>query len=150
VKRNKAKALFLRADSKYEFRSALHPQLPYSTHLNLPNIHSITILTVTKNKKITIFTINPLIHITSGVTDIIINSKSKIKKIIQKIKKRKDTGNTLTLKESKPHSNLSALINFDLIKNLPTPIIIGIRIEINTYTLIIHINLKSSPINKNK
>jgi len=105
---------------------ALHPQLSYSTHLNLPNIHSITILTVTKNKKITIFTINPLTHITSGVTDMIINSKSKIKKIIQKIKKRNDTGNTLTLKESKPHSNLSALINFDLTKNLPTPIIIGV------------------------
>jgi hypothetical protein len=66
------------------------------------------------------------------VTDIIINSKSKIKKIIQKTKKRKDTGNTLTLKESNPHSNLSDLINFELIKNLAPPITIGIIKEINT------------------
>ena len=56
----------------------------------------------------------------------IINSKSKIKKIIQKIKNRKDTGNTLTLKESNPHSNLSTLINFALTKNLNNPIIKGI------------------------
>ena len=83
----------------------------YSTQLNLPNNHSKIILKVTKNKKITIFTTKPLLHITNGVTDIIINSKSKIKKIIQKTKKRNETGKTLTLKESKPHSNLSLFIN---------------------------------------
>jgi len=103
----------------------------YSTHLNLPNNHSISILKVTKNKKITIFKINPLAHITKGVTDIIINSKSKIKKIIQKIKNRKETGNTLTLKESKPHSKVSVLINLDLIRNLINPIIAGTSKEIN-------------------
>jgi len=80
---------------------------------------------VTKNKKIIIFKIKPLDHKTKGVTDIIINSKSKIKKIIQKIKKRSDTGKTLTLKESNPHSKESELINFDLTKNLATPIITG-------------------------
>jgi hypothetical protein len=103
----------------------------YSTHLKLPNNHSIIILAVTKNKKITIFTINPLDHSTKGVIDIIINSKSRIKKIIQKIKKRSETGNTLTLKESNPHSKVSALINLDLIKNLNKPIIKGTNIEIN-------------------
>jgi hypothetical protein len=60
----------------------------------------------------------------------IINSKSKIKKIIQKIKKRKDTGNTLTLKESNPHSKVSVLINFEAINNLSTPIILGTTNEI--------------------
>ena len=104
----------------------------YSIHLKLPNNHSHIILTVTKNKKITIFTINPLDHITKGVTDIIINSKSKIKKIIQKTKNRNETGNTLTLKESKPHSKLSDLINFDLNINLPNPITKGITKEIIT------------------
>lgn len=103
----------------------------YSIHLSLPNNHSIIILTVTNNKNTTIFTINPLDHRTIGVTDIIINSKSKIRKIIQKTKKRNETGNTLTLKESNPHSKLSALINLDLTKNLPTPITIGIITEIN-------------------
>jgi len=103
----------------------------YSTHLSLPNNHSIIILTVTKNKNTIIFTINPFAHITNGVIDIIINSKSKIKKIIQKTKKRRDTGNTLTLNESNPHSNESALINLDLIKNLIIPIIIGTKKEIN-------------------
>lgn len=106
-----------------------HPS--YSTHLNLPNNHSVIILKVTRNKKITIFTIKPEDQIIIGVTDIIINSRSKIKKIIQKIKKRKETGKTLTLKESKPHSKLSALINFELTKNLPKLIIIGITKEIN-------------------
>jgi hypothetical protein len=75
--------------------------------------------------------IKPLSHKTKGLTDMIINSKSKIKKIIQKIKKRSETGNTLTLKESNPHSNLSILINFDLTKSLPTPITIGTNKEIN-------------------
>jgi len=73
------------------------------------------------------------------VTDIIINSKSKIKKIIQKIKKRNDTGKTLTLKESKPHSKVSLLINLDLTNNLPRPIIEGINKAINKYNIIIHI-----------
>ncbi len=73
------------------------------------------------------------------MTDIIINSKSKIKKIIQKIKKRKDTGNTLTLKESNPHSNPSEDINLVLTKNLIIPITIGIIIEINTYNKNNHI-----------
>lgn len=77
------------------------------------------------------FKIKPLLHNTNGVTDIIINSKSKIKKIIQKIKKRRDTGNTLTLKESNPHSNLSLFINLELTKNLIIPKTIGSRIEIN-------------------
>jgi len=103
----------------------------YSTHLRLPKSHSIIILIVTKNKNTTILIIKPLAHITNGVTDIIINSRSKIKKIIQKIKNRKETGKTLTLKESNPHSNPSVLINFDLIKNLISPIIIGTIIEIN-------------------
>lgn len=103
----------------------------YSIHLNLPYSHSTNILTVTKNKKITILIINPDLHIIRGVTDIIISSKSKIKKIIQKTKKRKDTGKTLTLKESKPHSKPSDLINFELTKNLNKPIILGTRIEIN-------------------
>ena len=114
-----------------------HPS--YSTQLNLPNNHSINILSVTKNKNTIIFKIKPEDHITNGVTDIMINSKSKIKKIIQKIKKRKETGNTLTLKESNPHSNPSVLINFDLTKNLPKPISKGTIIEINTYNIIIHI-----------
>lgn len=87
---------------------------------------------MTKNKKTTIFTIKPLDHRTIGVTDIIINSRSKIKKIIQKIKKRKETGNTLTLKESNPHSKPSDLINLDLTNSLPNPIIAGIINEINT------------------
>lgn len=77
------------------------------------------------------FTINPLDQITKGTIDIIISSKSKIKKMIQKIKNRKDTGNTLTLKESKPHSNPSDLIIFDLTNKLPTPITKGITKEIN-------------------
>jgi len=89
------------------------------------------ILKVTKNKKITILITNPLDHITKGVTDIKINSKSKIKKIIQKIKNRKETGNTLTLNESNPHSKPSALINLDLTINLMKPIIAGTKIEIN-------------------
>jgi hypothetical protein len=88
-------------------------------------------LKVTRNKKTTILIINPLAHITKGVTDIIINSRSKTKKIIQKIKKRKDTGNTLTLNESNPHSNLSALINLELTKNLIKPITTGTKTEIN-------------------
>jgi len=117
---------------------ALHPQF-YSTQLKLPNNHSKIILTVTKNKNKTIFKIKPLDHKTIGVTDIIINSKSRIKKIIQKIKKRKDTGNTLTLKESNPHSNLSLLINFELIKILIPPIIIGTNKEIKKYIIITHI-----------
>jgi len=62
---------------------------------------------------------------TNGVTDIIINSKSKIKKIIQKIKNRKDTGNTLTLKESNPHSKASTLMDFTLTNILAINIIIG-------------------------
>jgi hypothetical protein len=90
-----------------------------------------TILKVTKNRNTTILTIKPFIHTTKGVIDIIINSRSRIKKIIQKIKKRKDTGNTLTLKESKPHSNLSLLINLDLTKNLPKAIIAGTIKEVN-------------------
>jgi len=69
----------------------------------------------------------------------IINSKSKIKKIIQKIKKRKETGKTLTLNESNPHSNLSVLIILDLTKILATPIIKGTIKEINTYNNKIHI-----------
>jgi len=76
--------------------------------------------------------IKPFNQRTNGLTDMIINSKSKIKKIIQKIKKRRDTGKTLTLKESKPHSNLSILIFFDLIKILPKPIKVGTTKEIHT------------------
>jgi hypothetical protein len=113
----------------------------YSTHLNLPNNHSIIILKVTKNKKTTILTIKPFIHITKGVIDIMINSRSRIRKIIQKIKKRRETGNTLTLKESNPHSKPSFLINLDLTINLPIPIIIGTIKEINKYTNKIHIKI---------
>jgi hypothetical protein len=60
-----------------------------------------------------------------------INSKSRIKKIIQNIKNRNDTGNTLTLNESKPHSKFSALITLALTKNLNKPMIKGIIKEIN-------------------
>ena len=76
--------------------------------------------------------IKPLDQITIGVTDIIINSKSRTKKIIQKIKKRNETGNTLTLKESNPHSKPSLLINLELTKKLKAPIIKGTSIEIKT------------------
>ncbi len=86
---------------------------------------------MTRNKKTTILIIKPLDHKTKGVTDIIINSKSKIKKIIQKIKNRNETGKTLTLKESKPHSNVSTLIAFLLTRNLPNPITRGTKTEIN-------------------
>jgi len=103
----------------------------YSAHLKLPNSHSLSILIVTRNKNNTILIIKPVDHITKGVTDIIINSKSKIKKIIQKMKKRKETGNTLTLKESKPHSNVSALINLEAITTLNKPIIKGTNKEIH-------------------
>jgi hypothetical protein len=88
-------------------------------------------LTVTNVKKITILMINPELHKTKGVKDIIINSRSKIKKIIQKIKKRNDTGNTLTLKESKPHSKVSALILLLINAILRAPIILGTINEIN-------------------
>jgi hypothetical protein len=74
-----------------------------------------------------------------GATDIIINSKSKIKKIIQKIKNRKETGKTLTLKESNPHSKFSTLINLALTKNLTNPITKGIKTEIIIYNPKIHI-----------
>ena len=111
----------------------------YSTQLSLPKSHSIIILIVTKNKNTTILITNPLDHITKGVIDIIINSKSKIKKIIQKIKKRKETGKTLTLKESNPHSNPSIDINLEETKNLPNPIKTGTTIEINKYINKIHI-----------
>jgi hypothetical protein len=117
---------------------ALSPPV-YSTQLKLPNNHSIIILKVTKNKNTTILTINPLAHIIKGVTDMIINSKSKIRKIIQKIKKRKDTGKTLTLKESNPHSKPSVLINLELIIILANPMIAGTTKEINKYKLITHI-----------
>ena len=83
--------------------------------------------------------IKPFHHIVIGVTDIIINSKSKIKKIIQKTKKRSDTGNTLTLKESNPHSNESVFINLDLTNNLPIIINLGTTKEIKKYILINHI-----------
>jgi hypothetical protein len=96
-------------------------------------------LKVIKNKKTTILITNPFIHKTIGVIDIIINSKSRIKKIIQKIKNRKETGKTLTLKESNPHSKVSLLINFDLIKNLANLIITGRIKAINKYNKIIHI-----------
>ena len=106
-----------------------HPS--YSTQLKLPNNHSIIILNVTRNKNTTIFKIKPEDHITKGVIDIIINSKSKIKKIMQKIKNRNETGKTLTLKESNPHSNPSVFINFDLTKKPPIPIRVGTIKEIN-------------------
>jgi len=127
---NKASLCWAKRRASKKLPNALTPSL-YSTHLNLPNNHSANILIVTKNKKIIILIIKPLAHITIGIIDIIINSKSKIKKIIQKIKNRKETGNTLTLNESNPHSKLSTLINFELTKNLPTPIKIGTNKEIN-------------------
>jgi hypothetical protein len=77
------------------------------------------------------FKIKPFHHIVKGVTDIKINSKSKIKKIIQKTKKRKETGKTLTLKESNPHSKESFLMNFELISKLPININLGTTKEIN-------------------
>ena len=87
-------------------------------------------LKVTIVKNTTIFTISPFHHRIIGVTDIIINSKSKIKKIIQNTKKRKETGKTLTLNESNPHSKDSAFINFDLNNNLPIIINVGTIKEI--------------------
>jgi len=51
--------------------------------------------------------------------------------MIQNTKNRNDTGKTLTLKESNPHSKLSAAINLDLTKNLINPIITGTKTEIN-------------------
>lgn len=102
----------------------------YSIHLKLPNNHSLIILIVTRVRKIRILTINPELHKTRGVRDIIINSRSRIKKIIQKIKKRKETGKTLTLKESKPHSNVSVLIDLLINRRLKTPIILGTIKEI--------------------
>lgn len=71
----------------------------------------------------------------------IINSKSKIKKIIQKMKNRNETGNTLTLKESKPHSNVSALIVLLINIKLIIPIILGTINEINKYINNNHINI---------
>jgi|JI61114C2RNA_FD_contig_123_35227_length_1138_multi_10_in_2_out_0_1 hypothetical protein len=112
-------------------RLSWRDHLFYSTQLNLPNNHSINILIVTSVKKTTIFNTKPFHHITMGVTDIKINSKSKIKKIMQKTKKRKDTGKTLTLKESNPHSKASLLINLELIIILPIIIITGTIKEIN-------------------
>jgi len=47
------------------------------------------------------------------------------------MKNRRETGNTLTLKESNPHSKPSFLINLELTKNLPKAIIAGTKIEIN-------------------
>ena len=70
----------------------------------------------------------------------IISSKSRIRKIMQKIKKRRDTGNTLTLKESKPHSNVSALIDFLINKILKNPMILGTTKAINKYLTNTHIN----------
>lgn len=70
----------------------------------------------------------------------IINSKSKIKKIIQKTKNRNDTGKTLTLKESKPHSKESVFINFELSSSLPTIISLGTTKEIKKYVNNNHIN----------
>ena len=139
MKWNKAKALFCGKKSINKYVWALSPPA-YSTQLSLPNNHSIIILKVTKNKKITILIINPFAHITKGVTDIMINSKSKIKKIIQNIKKRKDTGNTLTLNESNPHSKVSALINLELTNILTSPKTAGNKIEIKKYNSKIHIN----------
>ncbi len=54
-----------------------------------------------------------------------------MRKIIQKIKNRKETGKTLTLKESNPHSNVSTLIGFLLTKTLAIPITKGTKTEIN-------------------
>ena len=102
----------------------------YSTQLKLPNNHSNNILIVTIIKKKIILIIKPFHHNTIGVTDIRINSKSKIKKIIQKTKKRNETGKTLTLKESKPHSKDSVFINFLLNNNLPVIINLGTTKEI--------------------
>jgi len=135
----RSKVNFASSEELHVVKTCSAPPPVYSTQLKLPNNHSIIILTVTKNKKITILTTKPLDHIVNGVTDIIINSKSKIKKIIQKIKNRKETGNTLTLKESNPHSKPSALMNLEETKNLPKPIIVGTKTEINKYNLIIHI-----------
>lgn len=75
---------------------------------------------------------NPCHHITIGVIDIIINSKSKIKKIIQKTKNRKETGKTLTLKESNPHSKESTFIDFVINITLPTNINNGTNLAIKT------------------
>ena len=59
---------------------------------------------------------------------------------MQNTKNRKDTGKTLTLKESNPHSNASFLINLELISNLPNNINLGTNKEINKYLNITHIN----------
>ena len=114
--------------------------LNYSTQLNLPNNHSNNILIVTIIKKKTILIIKPFHHNTIGTTDIKINSKSKIKKMIQNTKKRKETGKTLTLKESNPHSKDSVFINLLLRNKLPIIINLGTTKEIKTYNNNNHIN----------
>ena len=86
------------------------------------------------------FKIKPFHHNVIGVTDIIINSRSKIRKMIQNTKNRSDTGKTLTLKESNPHSKDSAFINLELTISLPTIISLGTKREINKYIKINHIN----------
>lgn len=104
----------------------------YSTQLNLPKSHSNNILIVTINKKIIMFKIKPFHHKTMGVTDMMINSKSRIRKMIQKTKKRNETGNTLTLNESNPHSKDSVFMNLDLKTSLPAIINLGTSKEIKT------------------
>lgn len=131
-------ALFVVECKKMILRWHYHPF--YSTHLKLPNSHSSSMLRVTINKKMIMFKIKPFNHITIGVTDIIISSKSRIKKIIQNTKNRRDTGKTLTLNESNPHSKDSVLINFDLRHNLPKIIKLGTIKEIKKYSSISHIN----------
>lgn len=61
------------------------------------------------------------------------------------MKKRRETGKTLTLKESNPHSNVSVLMNFEAIKNLNIPITLGTINTIHKYIIITHIKI---PINK--
>lgn len=61
-----------------------------------------------------------------GHKNIETNSVSKIKKITQNIRNRKETGNTLTLKESNPHSKISKLKCDLLIITLTITIIKGI------------------------
>jgi hypothetical protein len=85
---------------------------------------------VTSSKNTTILTKKPVHHITIGVNDIMISSKSKTRKIIQKTKNRNDTGSTLTLNESNPHSNKSvccALVESNQLINI---IILGTIKEI--------------------
>jgi len=81
----------------------------------------------------------PIKYITKGDKETIISSKSKTKKIIQNIKNRKEIGKTLTLYESKPHSNTPILNSKFFINLLNISIKAGTKNDKTTYNTISHI-----------